>query len=239
VAKQPANVVRAYLDEINISGKISAFGLDLSQETPVVTCLSDDGPRRVVGNYDHKASFSGFFDGDDDEFDEQAFVNFRTDEDHYLSTLFGTSEGVLSYQDVCRLVSQPRSGAVGGAIMLNLEAEGSGVRTRGVVLRNATVTGTGNGTGRNMGATLSGTLLAVHFHLIALTGTDIALKLQESSDDGGGDAYADITGLASGTLTGAGVVRKTTTAATEAYKRVVISSPSGFTSATIVVTAGS
>lgn len=237
MAKLAANVTRLYVDEFNLSGEINAYTLNFKQETIPVTTISDDGPRRVVGNYDHDFDTTGLFDGTDDAYDERVFVDLKTDEDHYLSTHFGTAEGSPAYLDVLRMIEQPRSGASGGAVMLNVKGEGSGSRLRGMLLRSATVSSGGNGTGRNMGATTTPTPFAVHFHLIAFNGTNITIKLQESSDDGSGDAYADIAGLTSGALTAVGVVRVSTTASTEAWKRVVISGT--FTSATVVVCAGS
>jgi len=237
MGKQASNTVRLWIDEFALAGFINAFSLDLEQQRAVVTTLSDTGPARVVGNYDHSIDWSGFFDGDDGSFDENVFVDLKTDENHFASVAFTNSEGALSYQDVLRLTSQPRGGQVGGAVTLNLQAEGSGTRTRGVVLANATVTGAGQRTGRNMGATASDTLFAVHFHLVTFNGTNITLKVQESQNDGSPDTYTDVSGLTSGALTAAGVVRATTTAATESWKRVDISGT--FTSAVIVVTAGS
>ena len=104
------------------------------------------------------------------------------------------------------------------------------------VLGNSTETGAGQSTGRNQGVTTSPEEYQVVFHLLAFTGTDITIKVQESQNDGGGDAYADISGLTSGALTGIGVVRVSVTASTEAWKRLDFSGT--FSSATILVTGG-
>lgn len=236
MGKIAASVSRIYLDEFDLSGVLNSFDLSLEQERAVVTALSDAGPRRVVGNYDHKHSVQGFFDGDTGKFDAQAFVDFRTDEDHFLATIFGTTEGSRGYEDVIRNMGQPRSGGTGGAVLLSLEGEGSGGRVRCWLLRTATLAGAGNGAGQNLGATTAGQVFAAVFRLLAFTGTSITLKVQESSDDGAVDLYADIAGLTSGALTAKGVVRATTTAATEAWKRLAATGT--FTSAQIIVTVG-
>ena len=238
-AKVSSLLTRVFLDEIDISGFINAAELSLQQELAVVTCFSDAGPRRLVGNYDHAFSHSGFFDGADDSFDEQVFDNFSADEDHYLTQLFGANAaGSVAYNQVIRLQDQPRSASLGGAVLLNLSGEGSGGLCRGLVLANATVTGAGDEAGIEQGATTSGQVYEVVFRVLAFSGTNIVLKVQESQNDGSPDTYADVTGLTSGTLTAPSVVRVTTTAATEAWKRVNVSSPGGFTSALILVTAG-
>jgi hypothetical protein len=43
----------------------------------------------------------------------------------------------------------------------------------------------------------------LHYHLFAFTGTSVTLKVQESSDNGAGDAFADVTGATTGALSSA------------------------------------
>lgn len=62
----------------------------------------------------------------------------------------------------------------------------------------------------------------LHVHLFAFTGTSVTIKVQESSNDGGGDAFADVTGATTGALTTVGAVRVATGAINiERYVRVV------------------
>jgi hypothetical protein len=235
VAKLSAARTRCYLDEFDISGSINSVDLGLKQVIIPVPCFGDIGPKKIVGNYDHNFKFTGFGDFVNDAFDEQVAVNFRTDEDHYLSTVFGTTEGSIGYDDLVRTMDEVRSGQVDGAQLLNLGGEGSGGRARATLLRVGSVTA-GNGTGRNTGISTSPAVFRVIFRLLSFTGTSITMKLQGSSDDGAGDAYADIAGLTSGALTAPGVVVVTTTATLEAWKRVVCSGT--FSAASVVVTAG-
>ena len=52
MAKYPANPnSRVYFDEFDLSGVLNSMSLSIDQATPVVTCLSDAGPRRIVGGY--------------------------------------------------------------------------------------------------------------------------------------------------------------------------------------------
>lgn len=240
MAKVAAKQTRVWVDEHALSGYLSGADLKVDQETVKVDVFSSSGPERVVGNYDTMLSLAGFFDGADDAFDEIAFVNLRTDETHYAFSAFGgVTEGSRGYEQPIRLKSQPVSSKVGAAVLLNLEAEGDGPISRAHILRSAAVTGTGNGTGQNLGATTSGQLFVVTYRILAVSGTgSIVLQCQESQNDGSPDTYASISDLASGTLSGVGVTRKTTTAATEAYKRISVTTFSGFTSVTILVTAG-
>jgi len=240
VAKIAAKSTRFWIDEHALSGYLNAADLKLDQETTKVDSFSSSGPERVVGNYDTGLSFGGFFDGTDDAFDEIAFVDLRTDEQHHAFCAFGgATEGSRGYEQPIRLKSQPISSKTGAAVLLNLEAEGDGPLVRASILRSAAVTGTGNGTGQNLGATTSGQLFVVTYRILAKSGTgSIVLQCQESQNDGSPDAYASISDLASGTLSGVGVTRKTTTSATEAWKRISVATFSGFTSVTVLVTAG-
>lgn len=237
MAKMPANRARIYLNRFDISGFANSYSLEVAQETIPVTTLADAGPRRLVGTYDHSHSDGALFDGVDDSIDEIVHTLLGSAADHYLSELpEGATEGAVAYDALVMLSKKPLSGAGGGAVMLGLDTEGSGGLSRGLVLGAATVSGAGNRTGRNQGATVAGQQYRVVFRLLAFTGTNITLTVQESQNDGSPDAYAAVAGLTSGALTGVGVVVASTTAATEAWKRLAITGT--FTSALILVTAG-
>jgi hypothetical protein len=231
---------RIWVDEHDLSGFLNAAEQDVKQATPDVGCFSDVGPRRIVDGYDHSHSHNGFLDPADNSFDERAFVDLQTDEDHYLAHLWGAyAEGGIVYESIVRLSEQMRAGKLGSAQLLNLAAQGSGGMSRAVILRNATVTADGNGTGRNVGATTLGQITQVTFRVFSGVFTHIDVHIESSTDDGAGDAYADVAGLVAefAAADTPGVVRVTTTAATEAWKRVVISNWAG-TSAVVAVTCG-
>lgn len=240
--RQAARDIRVYYDELAISGYLNAFGATINQELPVVTTFADAGPRVVPANYDYTVTFGGFSDFVDDDIDERLNADFLAGLDHYLCGCPITSGGVpvensVAYEYTVALSARPQAFATGAAAGFSVNAQGNSTITRATVLRSATVTGPGNGTGRNLGATTSGQQFVITFRVLSGTFSSIALKVQESSDDGSGDAYADITGATSGSLTAPGVVRVVITAATEAWKRVVVSAFSG-TDAVILVTAG-
>jgi hypothetical protein len=240
VAKIAAHGSKIWLDEIALTSYLNASDIDFEQEVVDVTCFADAGPRRLVGNYMHSGSLGGFFDAAVGAFDPEAFVDFRTDEDHYLlQTLGASAEGSIGYERPVRLKSQPRSSKLGAAVLLNIQDEGSGPAVRATILRSATVTGTGDGTGRNLGATTLGQQLVATYRILAVTGSgSVTLGIKESQDNGGSDAYAAIAALSSGAMTAVGVVRKTATAASEAWKLAYVSAFSGFTNVTILATIG-
>ena len=241
MSKGASNAIRVYLDEFNLSGFLNDSGQDVTQETPEVTTFSDAGPRRVVGNYDVKASDAGFFDGVAGDLDDilQALWNADSGDDHYLLKAWqGITEGATTivYEHVVALASEPIKGASGGAVMQSFESAGRGGSYRGQVLRNATISGTGSGSGQNLGATTTPQRFAATIRVVSGTFTSITVNIQESSDDAIGDPYATISGM-SATLTAAGVSRVSTTATTEAWKRVNVSAFTG-TSCVLLVTVG-
>lgn len=98
-------------------------------------------------------------------------------------------------------------------------------------------TGAGNVASVNLGSASPGAFgLQMYWHLFSFTGTSITLKLQSSSDNGAGDAFADITGATTPALTARGSGRVATAAiAIEQYLRVV--SVGTFSQATFLVMA--
>lgn len=241
MAKVAARTTRVWVDEHALAASLSAIDLTpAKQELVKVDTFAATGPERLVGNHDHTQAYTGFFDGAEGAFDELAFVNLRTDEDHYvLTALSSAAEGGKGYERVVRFTEQPRSAQNGQAILLNLSDEGSGQICRATILRSAAIAGTGDGTGQNLGATSAGQVTVVTYRILAVDGAgSITLQVHESQDDGATDAYANVAALASGALTAVGVTRVTTTGATEAWKRVTISAYSGFTSVTVLVTIG-
>ena len=237
MVKMAASPTRIYLDEFDFSGSMTATSLDITQEAPVATCFSDAGPRRVVGNYEFAQSHSGLFEPTDDGFDEQIFALLADGTDHYLTQLFGANAaGNVAYDSIVQLTAEPRSAAVGGAILLNFDTAGAGGLSRGLVLAKKTSTGAETFTGYNMGATVAGTQFRVIYRVLSLSpATNITLTIQESSDDAATDPYAAIVGLAA-TFNAVGVESDTVIIATEAWKRVVTTGT--YTSALILVTAG-
>jgi hypothetical protein len=229
-----------WLNAWDISGFLNATDLTIKQEVPDVTAFSDAGPRRLVGNYDHSHTHSGFIDTADDSFDENMFGLLTAAGPLYLAKMFGASAaGSVVYESIVDLSEQPRSAAIGNAILLNFNAEGASGIARGLVLENGTKTADGDGTGRNCGASVAGQTLLVVFRVFSGVYTRIDMHIEESTVDGGADPYADIAGLTASFVVAnsAAYSVATTVAATEAWKRVVISNWAG-TSAIIGVTCG-
>jgi hypothetical protein len=231
--KQPAHSAAIYFDEFVFSGYLNSTDQTITPELPVVTAFGDAGPRRLVANYDVSHSDQGFMDTADDSYDEQLFTAMGESGDHYLGKMFaGIAEGAVAYESIVKISGEPRSAAVGGAILLNFDSQGSGGVARGVVLRSGAAV-VGNGTGQNTGATVAGQEYAAIFRVIAVAGGNIQMHIEHGAAD---PPAVDIAGMTTSLMTVPGVERVSTILATNAWKRCVISGT--FTSATILVTVG-
>jgi hypothetical protein len=59
VAKQPVKNVNLAVNSVALEDDVQEFALNVEQEVPPVTAISDAGPRRVAGNYDYNLELSG------------------------------------------------------------------------------------------------------------------------------------------------------------------------------------
>lgn len=130
--------------------------------------------------------------------------------------------------------------AADGAITCALSAQSNGYGLEVAKLLTASPTTQGSagniasvdfgGAGTNFGAQF-------HLQVLAFTGTSVTVKVQSSSDNGAGDAFADVTGGTFTAATGRTTQRLETARnqAVERYLRVVTTGV--FTVATFIVTA--
>ena len=239
MAKVANLLTRVYIDEFDFSDALHTADMTITPELAEVTSFSDTGPRRVMGSYDHTSGVLGYFEPTNDAADEQLHPLTSDAADHYLLHLWGdNTRGAIAYEQIVHLSSKPLSATIGEGILLDADFVGSGSLSRGVLLTTGPEieTSTGNLTGVDFGTTTSSQTLQAVFRVLALTGSNITLNVQQSSDNGSSDAFATISGMTSGSLSAIGVVRTTTLAATERYLRVNIAGT--FDTATIDVYVG-
>lgn len=127
--------------------------------------------------------------------------------------------------------SRAQDGMLTAAV--NIQGDGYGLEW-GDLLTAATRTDTAATDGASVDFTAATDFgLQAYLHVLAFTGTDVTIKIQESSDDGGADAWADVTGGAFTAVTGTDPqVQRIQTArdlTVERYLRVVTATTGGFT----------
>ena len=252
-----AKNARVYYDWWKVGEFANATNLDITRDAAETTAFEDAGKTFVGGKYGAAGGFAGFLDLADDGFDEVQFADINDGEHLILRCLQGTTQGYPAYETNELSTGSSRAADIGNVAQLTWNGQASDRIVRGVVLTSGeqAVTTTGNTTGVEVGAASSTQTMVVTARVLAVSGAgSITLKVQGSSDNGAGDAYAQVTGwtlseadpgtnvnIASAdeiTFTGKGVGRFTRTGATEAWLRINVSAFSGFTSVTLLVTAG-
>jgi hypothetical protein len=141
---------------------------------------------------------------------------------------------------VAKQIDYPGGRENNGAFKFSVEAQGNGFGLEfgdQITAGKRSDTVATNGASIDYGATIATTNfgLQLYAQLFSFTGTSVTLKVQSSTDDAAGDAFADVTGATTGALSAIGAARVATgaTAAVERYLRLV--STGTFSEATFAV----
>lgn len=181
-----------------------------------------------------------------------AFWNVDVDRAHERLSALPTTDQILTYGRGASLGS-PAASMVGLQINYDPTRAASGELTIAV---QALVNGFGlewgcqltagartdaaatNGASVDFGVGSTDFGLQAYLHVLSFTGTDATVKIQESSDDGGSDSWADVTGGAFTEVTAGPTSERIQTArdqTVERYLRVVTTTIGGFTDLQFVV----
>ncbi len=130
--------------------------------------------------------------------------------------------------------------AADGSLTIALSAMGNGYGLEwGTQLTAGKVTATGAGAQTSVDFTAATAFGAqAYLHVFEFTGTDATVSVQSSSDNGAGDAFANVTGLVFDSITTDPQAQRketTRTLAIERYLRVSVATTGGFTSLTFAV----
>ena len=146
--------------------------------------------------------------------------------DRHLMYVTRQALGAPAAACVCKQLSYDGNRGTDGSMTWSVAAESNGYGLEWGELLTAgkrTDTAATNGTGVDFAASTAFGLQA-YLQLFSFTGTSVTVKLQESSDNGVGDAWADVTGGGFTVVTVAPAVQRIQTARTqtvERYLRVV------------------
>jgi len=235
MAKQSGLGQRFFLGGYNLSGDTGAGneiggGLAGTQD---VTGIDKSAYERIGQQRDGRLSWTSFFNT------ERATDNpgVTTDHSHaVLSTLpttdrhmmwcTGTSIGSPAACMVGKQIDYNPSRAQDGSLTVSVSAQANGFGLEWGDLLTAgirTDTAATNGSSLDLGTGSKAFGLQAYLHVFAFTGTSATVKLQESSDNGGADAWADVTGGGFTAATGITAERIQTgrTQTVERYLRVV------------------
>lgn len=197
MAKQGALGARLYLagyDHTNDVGAVSRVG-----GGPValdVTGIDKGAPERVGGQRDGGIDFAPWF-------------NPAAGKIHARLSLLPTTDQVATF-GVSGALGDPAASVLGkqlnydgtrgqdGAFSFGVTLPGNGFGLewgRWLTTASRTDSAATNGTSVDLGAASPGAFgLQAYLHVFAFAGTDVTVKIQESSDNGAGDAFADVVG---------------------------------------------
>lgn len=155
----------------------------------------------------------------------------------------GTSLGSAAASVLGKQLNYDGTRAADGALTFGVEAQSNGYTLEWGKLLTAgkrTDTGATNGTGVDLGSASPGAFgLQAYVHVFSFTGTDVTIKIQESSDNGSGDAFADVVGGGFTAVTSGPTSQRIATGLinVERYLRVVTTTSAGFSNLIFAVMA--
>jgi hypothetical protein len=216
-----------YIDGYNVSNDVGSLNtIGCPSETLDVTGLDKSGFERIYGRRDGIIEFAPFF-------------NPATGAVHDQLSTLPLTDRIVTCCPVTPAVGGPAAGIVAKQIgydatrgddgaftfAVPVHANGYGLEwgdllTPGVATFGGAFPGASIDYGASVGTTNFG--LQAYLHVFVFTGTSATIAIQSSTDDGAGDAFANVTGGVFTTVTGVTAERIQTgrTAAVERYVRI-------------------
>jgi len=222
--KGAATLVGAF----DLSAFLNNFDVAATSDTAEVTTFGRDFKAYIPGLADATVSMAGFFDGADGAVDPVLSAALGTAQ---LITLVPGGAGTIGnrgYLGTAIKTSYSIASPVGDAVSISAEAQVTGGLRPAVVLANLVArTAAGQTASLDNAASTSGGALAI-LHLVAFTGTDVDIKIQESADN---STWVDLVAFTQATGTTAEI--KAVTGTVARYLRVDVAGT--FTTATFAV----
>lgn len=218
---------RLFVAGIDLSGDIGSIDSCSSPRAVLdVTGIDKSAMERIHGGKDGALEYTAFFNPATGA-SHDTFSALPTSDVHEMWCT-GTAIGDPAACMVAKQIGYDGTRADDGAFTFKIASQANGyglewgrLLTAGIRTDSTATNGTSYDYGATVGTTAFG--LQLYVHLFAFTGTSVTVKVQSSTDNGGGDAFADITGATTGALTTAGAARVATAsnASVERYLRIV------------------
>lgn len=237
MTKQAGMGDRLYLSGYDLSGDVGSLSRIGGGPRPLeVTGIDKSGHERIGGVRDGAIDFMAFFN----KATGAAHLRLSTlpTTDVLATYLRGTTIGNPAASCIAKQVNYDPSRGTDGSFTFGVQLQSNGYGIEwGTQVTAGVRTDTGATAGTAVDFTASSAFgLQAYLQVTAFSGTDVTIKLQESSDNSG-DAYADVVG--GGFTTVAGVTSQRIATATnlsvERYLKVTTTTSAGFTSVTFVV----
>lgn len=224
MAKQSGLGDNLFVHGYNLSGDIQSLGeIGGGPALLDVTSIVKSAMERIGGLRDGRMNATSFFNPATDQAHDRFSTLPYTDVilTYCRGTTLGNPAASLNAKQANYDMTRANDGALTAAV--NGEGQGYGLEWgKQLTAGQRTDTTATNGTGVDFSASTSFGLQA-YLHVFAFTGTSVTVKLQESSDNGAGDAWADVTGGAFAAASGITAERIQTARnlTVERYLRVV------------------
>jgi hypothetical protein len=203
-----------------------------------VTGINKSGIERIGGLRDGGIEFTAFFN--DAAGQAHPVLSALPTTDRIATYCRGTTLGNPAACMVAKQINYDPTRNADGSLTETIQTLANGYGLEWGEQHTAgkrTDTAATNGTGVD-GAAATNFGLQAYVQVLSFAGTDATIKLQESSDNGAGDAWADVTGGGFTAITTAPSAERIATAtnlAVERYLRVVTTTSAGFTSLVFAV----
>jgi hypothetical protein len=213
---------RFLVDEFNLSGSTGAARrLQYSAGQQDTSTIQDEGMRRNALVRDGAIDWTAFWD--DAAGASVPVLSELPTADRQVSLLHRSTRGATAWSETAKQVTYAPDRSNDGALTLdiatvanNTGVEGGHTLTAGI--ENSTGSENLAGVDDQGTATTTNFGLQAYLHVVSFTGTSVTVTIQDSDDDGAGDAYAAITGAAFTAAAGA-TFERIQTGRTQAVKR--------------------
>lgn len=244
MAKQSGLGDNFYIDGYDVSGDVNSLGRIGGGNSPLgVTGINKSANERIGGKREGSIEFTTYFNPSAAQ--EHAVLKTLPTVDRIVSYRRGTTLGNPAAGLVAKQLNYDFTRGDDGSLTMDVEAasngfgiewgrqQTSGIRTSGPLgaLSSDTANSVDWAASSAFGA-------QIYIQVFSFTGTDATILIQESSDDGAGDPYANVTG-GSQVITTAPAAFRIATASNqtiERYLRARVSTTAGLTSISWAVT---
>lgn len=231
-----------YVNGYDLSGDIGALSRIAGGPRPLsVTGIDKSAQERIGGLRDAGIEFQAWFN--DAAGQGHPVLSALPLTDRIVTYCRGTTIGKPAAGLVARQVNYDPTRSNDGALTIAVQNLGNGYGLEWgnqLTAGKRTDTAATNGTSVDLGSSSPGAFgLQAYLHVFAFSGTDVTIRIQESSDNGVGDAFANVVGGAFTQVTSAPTYERIVTGAinVERYLRIATSTTGGFTSVTFAVMA--
>lgn len=198
MAKQSGLGDALFISGYDLSGDIQAVGNIGGGPAPLeFTGINKSAFERKGGRLDGRLQTTAFFNPGEEADAAHAVLSTLPRTDVIASYFRGTTLGGPSANLVAKQTNYDGTRGDDGSFTFAVEAQSNSYtlewgRSMTAGLRTDTTATDGSSVDFGTGSTAFG--LQAYLHVFAFTGTSVTVKLQESSDNGGADAWADVTG---------------------------------------------